>query len=285
MYLNELDQFVKHQLKARHYLRYSDDFVLVHEDPAQLLAWREQIREFLAERLRLSLTDSVAKPQLIKNGVDFLGYIVRPDYLLVRRRVVSRLKARLRDYEQKLVRPQSGYILFRHDSATLAGLRATWASYRAHLNMANSHRLWAALVSRSHWLRHFFTLEDGLLIPRVAVPPLFRRLRDQYRFFADRFPDCVLLLQVGRFYECYDEQAVRASRLLGPRLHATGRGGQARCGVPVARGPRCARMLVARSIPVAVVRETEDRPWLGGVKPRALTGVWEPVPVSAQGMR
>lgn len=57
VYLNELDQFVKHRLKVRHYLRYSDDFVLVHEDPAQLLAWREQIQAFLAERLRSSLTD------------------------------------------------------------------------------------------------------------------------------------------------------------------------------------------------------------------------------------
>ena len=80
-----------------------------HEDPAQLLAWRAQIQAFLAERLRLSLTDPVAKPQLIKNGVNFSGYIVRPDYLLVRRRVVSRLKARLRDYELKLVRRRPGW--------------------------------------------------------------------------------------------------------------------------------------------------------------------------------
>ena len=57
----------------------------MHEDPAQLLAWRERIREFLAERLRLRLTDPSAKPRLIGNGVDFLGYIVQTDYQLVRR--------------------------------------------------------------------------------------------------------------------------------------------------------------------------------------------------------
>jgi hypothetical protein len=62
VYLNELDQFVKHRLKVRHYLRYSDDFILVHEDPAQLLAWREQIQAFLAEQLRLSLTDPWRSP-------------------------------------------------------------------------------------------------------------------------------------------------------------------------------------------------------------------------------
>ena len=53
VYLNELDQFVKHQLKCRWYVRYVDDFVLLHADPAQLLAWREQIVAFLTERLIL----------------------------------------------------------------------------------------------------------------------------------------------------------------------------------------------------------------------------------------
>lgn len=279
VYLNELDQFVKRQLKARHYLRYSDDFVLVHEDPAQLLAWREQIREFVHERLRLSLTDPLVSPRLISNGVDFLGYIVRPDYLLVRRRVVRRLKVRLQDAEQKLVRPQSGSTHFRHDPATLAGLRATWASYRAHLKMANSHRLWAALVSRSRWLRHFFTLEDGLLVPRATGRPMFARLKDQYSFFADRWAESVLLFQVGCFYEWHDEQAERVSSLLGLRPLVRRRGFRFRCGVPVRLGSRCVRALVAHGVPVALIRETDNRPLLGGVKPRELTVFWQPATV------
>ena len=57
VYLNELDQFVKHQLKARHYLRYVDDFVLLHPDPAQLVAWRDAIEAFLAQRLGLALKE------------------------------------------------------------------------------------------------------------------------------------------------------------------------------------------------------------------------------------
>ena len=75
----------------------------------------------------MNLNDPLAMPQAIRKGVDFLGYIVRPDYLLVRRRVVHRLKARLRDYEQELVRPRSGHTLFRSDQVTLARLRATGA--------------------------------------------------------------------------------------------------------------------------------------------------------------
>ena len=276
VYLNELDRFVKHHLKASQYLRYSDDFVLVHEDPAQLLAWRAQIEAFLAERLRVRLTDPFATPQPIRNGVDFLGYIVRPDYLLVRRRVVNRLKARLQAYEQQLVRPRSGHTVFRHDPETLARLRATWASYRAHLTMANSHRLWERLVSRCGWMRHFFVLEEGLLVPIMKIPPTFARLRDQYAFFAERWPESVMLFQVGSFYEWYDEQAARASQLLGLRLQPGERGFRTRCGVPVRLGVWSVRALVAQGVPVAVIRERKDRPWLGGVKPRALAVVWQP---------
>jgi len=107
----------------------------------------------------------LAMPRSIRNGVGFLGYLVWSDYLFVRRRIVSRLKARLRDYEQKLVRPRSGHTLFRHDPATLAGLRATWASYRAHLKMASSYRLWQRLVSRSGWVRHFLRWRRGCWFP------------------------------------------------------------------------------------------------------------------------
>lgn len=127
VYLNELDQFAKHHLKVRHYLRYSDDFVLVHEDPAQLLAWREALAGFLADRLRLRLTNPLARPRLISNGLDFLGYIVRPDYLLVRRPVVNKIKVRLAEYHTRLVQPRDGCVVFRHNAAALASLRASWA--------------------------------------------------------------------------------------------------------------------------------------------------------------
>ena len=224
----------------------------------------------------MSLKDPSARPQLISNGVDFLGYIVRPDYLLVRRRVVHRLKARLQDYEQTLVRPRSGHTLF-HDPETLARLRATWASYRAHLTMANSYRLRERLVSQCGWVRHFFVLEEGLLVPRATVPPTFARLKDQYAFFAERWPESVLLFHVGSFYEWYDEQAARASQLLGLRLLPGGRGFRTRCGVPVRLGVWSVRALVARGVSVAVIRERTDGPWLAGVKPRALAVVWQPV--------
>jgi len=102
VYLNELDQFVKHTLKCRHYLRYVDDFILLHESPERLQAWEGQIEDFLRDKLRLELK-AERKLRPVSDGADFLGYIVRPDYLLVRRRVVGNLREKLRGFERKFL--------------------------------------------------------------------------------------------------------------------------------------------------------------------------------------
>jgi len=101
VYLNELDQFVKHTLKCRHYLRYVDDFILLHPDPERLRQWEREIETFLRERLQLELK-AERKLRPVSNGADFLGYIVRPDYILVRRRVVGNLREKLQRFEGEL---------------------------------------------------------------------------------------------------------------------------------------------------------------------------------------
>jgi RNA-directed DNA polymerase len=55
LYLNELDQFVKHHLKCRYYLRYCDDFVMLSEERDKLIKWKAEVERFLAERLKLRL--------------------------------------------------------------------------------------------------------------------------------------------------------------------------------------------------------------------------------------
>ena len=115
VYLNELDQFVKHRLKCRHYLRYCDDFVLLAESPEQLMAWREQIARWLHERLRLQLNPKRQRLRPVSDGVDWLGYIVRGDYRLVRRRVVGSLRDKLRAFRAELVVATESHFHYRYD--------------------------------------------------------------------------------------------------------------------------------------------------------------------------
>jgi RNA-directed DNA polymerase len=123
VYMDALDQFVKHKLRVPRYLRYVDDFVLVHRDREQLQAWQAAIVEFLRARLRLELkADIKLKP--LSAACDFLGYVIYPTHRVVRRRVIGHARQKLR-------------------SARGETLRSVWASYQGHFSHANSRRLLA----------------------------------------------------------------------------------------------------------------------------------------------
>jgi len=88
VYLDVLDQFVKHRLRARHYVRYVDDFVLLHESPQQLNAWRAAIEAFLPERLGVRLNPAKTILQPVERGIDFVGHLIKPWRRSIRPRTV-----------------------------------------------------------------------------------------------------------------------------------------------------------------------------------------------------
>lgn len=148
VYLNELDQFVKHELRARRYVRYVDDFVLVHESREQLEAWKIAIERFIADRLRLRLKDDV-KLRPLADGIDFLGYIVFPTHRIVRRRVVNHAREKLLSWQRRHV--ESRYL--RATPEQYAEVQAIWASYTGHFSHAASARLHARIHREFPWLR------------------------------------------------------------------------------------------------------------------------------------
>ncbi|MEF8847402.1 MAG: RNA-directed DNA polymerase [Candidatus Paceibacterota bacterium] len=101
LYLNQLDQFVKRELKRSYYLRYVDDFIILGKNKERLKSLIKKINNFLKSTLNLRLNSSKTKLKGLKQGVDFLGYFVKPHCILVRERVVNTLKKKLRDFNQK----------------------------------------------------------------------------------------------------------------------------------------------------------------------------------------
>jgi retron-type reverse transcriptase len=89
VYLNELDQFVKHKLKAKYYLRYVDDFIILAKDKACLELYKEEIMDFVDKKLGLTVHPDKVFIRPIRDGLDFVGYVIRHDYVLVRKRVVG----------------------------------------------------------------------------------------------------------------------------------------------------------------------------------------------------
>ncbi len=267
VYLNRLDQFVKHELKCRHYLRYCDDFVLLANDPETLCRWRARIEGFLRDALALELNP---KQRLapVSNGVDFLGYIVRRDYLLVRRRVVGHLKAKLRAFEAQLVRTVRGVRCYRFDAPTLDALGATLSSYLGHFKLAESWRLWQALWRRFEFLGQYFDFdaERWRLVRKYPVPAGLNTVRRQYRYFRWRFPDDALLFRVGRFYEFYDIGTPPWLECLGlKRMGWTRRG--ARYGFPVQHTQRNLDRMLSAGVGVMLIGEQASE--FGGVRIRS----------------
>ncbi|MEW6219533.1 MAG: reverse transcriptase/maturase family protein [Thermodesulfobacteriota bacterium] len=260
VYLNLLDQFVKHSLRCRFYLRYCDDFVLLAGSRDQLLAWRAAIAEFLASALALNLNPRRQRLGQANGGIDFVGYLVRADYSLVRRRVVGNLTARLRAAERHLVRILPDATRFSFDLPALDRLVATIASFLGHARHANSHRLVAALWERHAFLGRYFLLTPDLhrLVPRFRPPAGMGRVASQYRFFRWRFPEAVVFLQVGSFIEFFSARDEALASGLGLSPMAANRRG-ARYGFPFAQLPRRRAAVLAAGRPVLFVAEAV--PW------------------------
>ncbi len=143
IYLNEFDQFVKHKLKIKHYIRYTDDFIIVANDKAYLENLIAPIRSFLSNKLSLQLHPKKITIRNFHQGIDFLGYIVFPHHRLLRtktkQRIFRKLEKRVREYKDGRITKQT--------------LRQSLHSYLGVLSHANTYRLEQELKNQFwYWL-------------------------------------------------------------------------------------------------------------------------------------
>ncbi|MGH8158412.1 MAG: reverse transcriptase/maturase family protein [Rhodanobacter sp.] len=147
VYLDALDQFVTHTLKASRYLRYVDDFVLVHQSREQLEQWLVRITDFLRDTLKLELKDDIRLRPLTA-GIDFLGYVVYPTHTRVRSRVVRHAEGALKAWKHDH-QVQGGMF---GTPAEFRNLSSIWASYQGQFKHADSWRLQQLFLARHPWL-------------------------------------------------------------------------------------------------------------------------------------
>jgi RNA-directed DNA polymerase len=98
LYLNELDYFVKHQLKAKFYIRYVDDFVVLHNSKEQLEKWKSEIDIFLREKLKLEIHPQKSKILSLSRGIDFVGFRNFWHCRLLRKRNIRKMNSQVEDY-------------------------------------------------------------------------------------------------------------------------------------------------------------------------------------------
>jgi RNA-directed DNA polymerase len=84
IYMNEFDQFVKHKLKVKYYIRYADDFAIFSPNKLSLQSLIPEIQGFLNNRLKLDLHPDKISIGTIVSGIDYLGWVHFPDHRVLR---------------------------------------------------------------------------------------------------------------------------------------------------------------------------------------------------------
>lgn len=91
VYLHELDFYIKHTLKIKYYVRYCDDVVLVSSNKLELEKWLESITKFLKQKLLLTMHPNKIYFKKYTQGIDFLGYVIFPNYSILRKTTKKRI--------------------------------------------------------------------------------------------------------------------------------------------------------------------------------------------------
>lgn len=139
MYLDVLDQECKRTLGIKHYIRYMDDIIILHNDKEQLHYWKDYIDNYLENKLKLHLNHKTAlRP--IGQGIEFVGYRIWPNYVTLRKSTSLRMKRRL-----KYVMKQ-----YRDYKMDFSKVTETVASYRAMLKHCDckelNEKIWGDFV-------------------------------------------------------------------------------------------------------------------------------------------
>lgn len=96
IYMHRFDEWAKHALKAKYYVRYADDFMFLSDDKEWLMGALPQIRGVLQTRLRLVLHPDKVLLKTVSSGVDFLGWVHFPDHRVLRTKTKQRMFRKLK---------------------------------------------------------------------------------------------------------------------------------------------------------------------------------------------
>ena len=138
VYLTKFDHWVKEQLGVKCYYRYCDDIVVFYDNKKDLYKLYRQMNQ------RLSFLKLKVKPPrifLIQYGVDFVGYVFRSTYTLLRKSIKIKYKRQIRRYKELPA------LLFRQKIASYYG-----------------------------WLAHC----DGKHLLNLTIPTIYKRFKKQY---------------------------------------------------------------------------------------------------------
>lgn len=131
IYLSRLDHWLKEEKHVKYYFRYMDDMIILCDSKEELHQLRKEISEYLAVNLKLELKSNWQVAPVDVRGVDFLGYRVFRNYVLLRQAIATKFKSKMTEIKNKI---DTGKAITFHDFCSAN-------SYKGWLQHCNSWRL------------------------------------------------------------------------------------------------------------------------------------------------
>jgi len=139
IYLNELDYFIKQELKAKYYLRYVDDFVILHSSKEQLKIWKQEIGKFLKEKLNLELHPDKSRIISLERGIDFVGFRNFLHHKLLRKRNIRKMRKKIEQFSKSKL--------------TYKKMTEIYQGWQAYAKWANSFKLRKEISKQIHKIK------------------------------------------------------------------------------------------------------------------------------------
>ena len=137
MYLNELDQYIKHELKIKYYVRYMDDFILLVENKKVAKKVFNQVEIFLKEKLKLKLNHK-SRYYPSRMGVNFCGYRIFNIHKLIRNRSKKRMRLRIKLWNK----------LYHEGNLNINKVKRSINSWYSHIKHADSYNLYKKYLEK-----------------------------------------------------------------------------------------------------------------------------------------
>lgn len=132
LYLSPFDHWIKEVKGVKYYYRYMDDIVILHNSKEYLQELKMEIIEYMGEHRHLTIKDNYQVFPVADRGVDFVGYRIFPEYILLRSSTAKRMKYKMTNIRLKI---ESGREMSYSDYCC-------YNSYKGWLTFCNSYRLY-----------------------------------------------------------------------------------------------------------------------------------------------
>ena len=140
-YLDPLDRLIKEKMHIKHYVRYMDDGIMLHESKEYLNEVRKEM-DVMADKLKIQFN---SKTQVfpISEGVDFLGFRF---YLTDTGKVVKRFRtSNKKRWKRRLKKFKEEY---REGRKSFEDVSRSIVSYNGHLSHGHTYKLKKKVMSK-----------------------------------------------------------------------------------------------------------------------------------------